>query len=106
MGANLHLVHPASRYVAPSFWTEERVARLAAMNAAVRVLRELEFRILHLDLDARGYDKPAVEIERIAAQSIVPLLERAEEHFWRTRDGIKHGFAFLLGAVVMWEELS
>lgn len=80
------------------------VGRLGAMNAAVRSLRDMGYRVVAQTLfPARG-GKPEVRIERDRQASIGPLLDRSCGRQWRTEAGKKRGFTEFQGVTVTWEE--
>ena len=80
------------------------VDRLGAMNAAVRSLRDMGYRVVAQTLFPVRGGKPEVLIDRDRQASIGPLLDRSRGRQWRTEAGKKRGFTEFQGVTVTWEE--
>lgn len=111
MGALLKIVEPPVAVVqerACRVLNAGLVNRLGAMNAAVRTLRDMGYRVVAQTLfpphrHSIG-SKPLVQIERDRQASIGPLLERSRDRAWRDEGGKKRGFTDFQGVTVTWEE--
>ncbi len=80
------------------------VDRLGAMNAAVRSLRDMGYRVIAQTLFPERGGNPEVLIDRDRQASIGPLLDRSRGRQWRTEAGKKRGFTEFQGVTVTWEE--
>lgn len=81
------------------------VDRLGAMNAAVRTLRDMGYRVIAQTLFPVRGGKPEVLIERDRQASIGPLLDLSRGRQWRNEGGKKCGFTEFQGVTVTWEEV-
>ncbi|WP_207002929.1 hypothetical protein [Trinickia mobilis] len=77
--------------------------RLTAMNTATRALREMGYRIVDQQLTATPGDRPIIQIDRAAQQSISPLLDLTTDRQWRNESGKKRGFVAFMNVTVTWE---
>ena len=80
------------------------VDRLGAMNAAVRTLRDMGYRVIAQTLFPVRGGNPEVLIDRDRQASIGPLLDRSHGRQWRNEGGKKCGFTEFQGVTVTWEE--
>ena len=80
------------------------VDRLGAMNAAVRTLRDMGYRVIAQTLFPMRGGNPEVQIDRDRQASIGPLLDRSRGRQWRNEGGKKCGFTEFQGVTVTWEE--
>jgi hypothetical protein len=81
------------------------VDRLGAMNAAVRTLRDMGYRVIAQTLFPVRGGNPEVLIDRDRQASIGPLLDRSRGRQWRNEGGKKFGFTEFQGVTVTWEEV-
>lgn len=113
----LRLIHAhdpaagAGKLAAPRVLSDEVLARLTALNAAVRSLRAMGIRVRSTRLDGEfpaDIGEPSIRIERNPAVSLAPLLDAAgPRSYWRRYvRGAEEVTAFCVfqGCVVLWEE--
>lgn len=110
MGALLKIVQPPAVVAQESacrVLNAGLVDRLGAMNAAVRTLRDMGYRVVAQTLFPPRRPgigaNPLVQID-LVDRSIRPLLARSRGRIWRNEGGKKCGFTDLLGVTVIWEE--
>jgi hypothetical protein len=98
----LHACPPVERKFGTVF-SEETIDRLATMNRATRLLREMGYAIETQDL-ALDTPLPIVSIRRDRQSSIAPLLDIAGSRWWRQTPTGKRGFAHIFDITVTWED--
>jgi len=79
------------------------VARLAQLNAAVRRLRSLGYRVVEQTVSAADGGSPSVQIDQGSEQHIQPLLSVAGGPLWRQTSEGRWGRVVLDGVVVTWQ---
>ena len=107
MGAVLKIVQPpavVAQESASRVLNAGLVDRLGAMNAAVRSLRDMGYRVIAQTLFPVRGGNPEVLIDRDRQASIGPLLDRSRGRQWRNQGGKKCGFTEFHGVTVTWEE--
>ena len=107
MGALLKIVQPPAVVAQESacrVLNAGLVDRLGAMNAAVRTLRDMGYRVVAQTLFPVRGGLPEVLIARDRQASIGPLLDRSRGRHWRTEAGVKRGFTEFQGVTATWEE--
>ncbi|ARU24890.1 hypothetical protein ACJBUE_18780 (plasmid) [Ralstonia syzygii subsp. celebesensis] len=114
MGALLKIVQPsavAAQESACRVFNAGLVERLAAMNAAARVLRGMGYRIVREELCEGSGHRPMIEIARDRMDSLIPLLDRAvltgRRPYWLTLARCTRVAIDLMGVTVtcVWEQV-
>ncbi len=113
MGALLMIVQPpavAAQESACRVFNTGLVDRLAAMNAAARVLRGMGYHIVREELCEGSGHRPMIEIVRDRMDSLIPLLDRAalmgHRPYWLTLAKCTRVAIDLMGVTVTcaWEQ--